>query len=227
MVQVAITVPIKWSVEIKTEELRDALLSQKRLEPWVLIIGAEHAEYLEYGTGPAQNREGSYVSRWNDDLTPKSEMQYYKEVYAQSPFYRALVDWVRRKAFPSETKKKQYQIAFRIYQKICREGLRARPFFRPAFYYMCDHTQEWFERGYSIEDCITEMERMLHQLIKNNPLAPKGAEFMPNLGTLEESISIRALTPEEAESAKNPPIYPRPISDDMWEDKSREVASRL
>lgn len=220
---VTISIPIQWQMQINQEELRRLLLAQERLEPWVLTIGAKHAEYLEFGTGPAQNREGEPVYR--SDY--KTDMEFYKAVYNNSEFYRSIYDWTRRKGAPDASAKDKYAIAYRIYQKLCREGMRARPFYRPAFYYMCEHLQEWFDKGYSIGDCVAEMERKLNELIEYNQNAPIGSEYMPFNGTLQESISTRALTPEEAERAKNPPTNPRPMSDDLWEDRTRRQGKEL
>lgn len=216
-----VKVNLKWKLQITPEELRRYLSAQKRLKPYALVINAKHAEYLEFGTGPAQHREGDYVSRWNQDGTRKKDMVYYKELYNASEFYRAIVDWVRRKAGPSMGKKAQYEFALRVYGNIARNGMRARPYFRPSFYYMCEHMQQWFDEGYSTKDIITAMEHMVERMVMHNPNAPPHAEYMPDTGALLESMHIMELNDDEVERAKVDKPSIQRMSDGVWEEKSK------
>lgn len=193
-----ISIPIRLEVDIKPEDLRKYLLSLERLQPWALDIGEEYAEYLEYGTGPAQNSSDGML-----------EM--------------AIRTWVKRKAGPDLTPKEQEKMIQRVLWSIRLHGLKERPFFRPAYYYMAEHIQEWFDKGYSFEEMITMMENKVVDMIHYNINAPSEKQrVMSDTGRLEMSVSVRKLHPDEVDSALSPAIRPRSISDDLWEDKARQ-----
>lgn len=222
MTQVKVPLTVKWNMDVQAKDLREYLLKSEALRPYELVIGAKHAEYLEFGTGPAQHREGEMPIRqpWMTD------QQYYEEVYNCSEFYRSIFDWTRRKAYPNESRKEQYRIAYRIYGEICKNGLWARPFWRPSFYYMCEHMDEWFRNGMDTKDIIEMMYKKVKEMMDYNINARIGSEYMRYNGTMEESMVINALSEEEARQAKDAPMMQKPtirgISDDTWEQKSKQ-----
>lgn len=190
--------PITWKVEIDSKELRAYILAKERLKPWALDIGERYSEYLEYGTGPAMNSSDGML-----------EM--------------AIRIWVKRKAGPDLSPKEQENMIQRVLWSIRKHGLKERPFFRPAFYYMAEHIQEWFDKGYSFEEMITMMENKVVDLIHYNINAPSEKQrIMSDTGRLEMSVSIRSLKPDEVDSALAPAIRPRSISDDIWEDRAKQ-----
>lgn len=205
--RVVAKLPVKWSIEMDSTELRKVLLANKRLEPYTLIIRPKYAEHLEFGTGPAHNSSDG-----------KLEM--------------AIRDWVRikvAKEMGMSDKNEIEDMVQKVLNNIRRHGLRARPFFRPAFYYMCEHLQEWFDEGLSTAQIIALMETKIRDLIEYNPNARIGSEHMTYTGNLKASANIytRRLTEGEARDALSPPISPRPISNDLWEERSRQAGSEL
>ena len=136
-------VPIKWTVKLDSKDLREYLLSKDRLQPYAIIIGAKHAEWLEFGTPPYHNCTPLNIRR--SDY--KTATAYYKALYDVSEFYRSIFDWVRRKAGRNLPRNEQYAMAHRVYTNIAEHGLRARPFYRPAFYYLVEHMQDWWNNG--------------------------------------------------------------------------------
>ena len=66
------------------------------------------------------------------------------------------------------------------------------------------------------------MYEKLDGMIMFNFNAPEGAEYMPNSGALQESISMRKLDENEAQMALIERHDIILISDDIWESKSRE-----
>jgi len=217
-----IKVKVNWNVSVNPKEFREYLLEHDRLKPYEMVVGTKYAEYLEFGTGPAQHREGIAPVR----LPWMTDEQYFEEVYKSSEFYRSITDWVRRKAYPGEPRLEQFRIAYRIYGDIARNGLRARPFWRPAFYWMCENMQKWFDEGLSTRDMVELMEHMVDDLLTYNINARIGSEYMHDTGRLRESLTTNPLTKEEAESALNARPMPRRtirgISDEEWERRSRE-----
>jgi hypothetical protein len=152
------TLNIQWKVEISTKDLRDYMKSQKRLQPWCCVIGTKQAEWMEFGTSPATRADCEYPSmsdpqfyvmkgRGKNRKPTFDPVLYYKEVYRRSEFYRNIYDWVNLKGAPNVSQKEKYEIAWRMCRIIAKNGLKPRPFFRPAFYYMCAHIQEWWNDG--------------------------------------------------------------------------------
>ena len=71
------------------------------------------------------------------------------------------------------------------------------------------------------------MSEMLDRMIMYNINAPIGAEYMPDTGVLQASIYLRELNKEEAEQALIERHDIIQISDDIWEQKSREQGKAL
>lgn len=138
-----IKLPVKWSVSINNEELRRYLESQERLQPYAIIIGAKHSEWLEFGTPPYHNCASLNIH----PRMYKDRRMFFKALYSASEFYRSIFDWVRRKAGRDLPVAEQYEFAYKVYTKIASNGMSARPFFRPAFYYMVEHMQDWWDKG--------------------------------------------------------------------------------
>ena len=117
-----IQLKVKWKAEINPQDLRNYLLAQKRLEPWCCVVGAKHSEWMEFGSAPAQNSSDGELER-------------------------NIRDWVRLKGAPDLKKSEQEKVVQRMCYFIRKNGLKPRPFYRPAFYYMMEHMQEWFDAG--------------------------------------------------------------------------------
>ena len=117
-----IKIPVQWKVQMNTKDLGEYLLTKERLQPYAVDIAEAYAEYLEYGTGPAMNSSDGVLER-NISI------------------------WVRRKAGADLSKAEQDKMIQRVLWSIRKYGLKERPFWRPSFYYMCDHMQEWFDNG--------------------------------------------------------------------------------
>ena len=98
---------------------------------------------MEFGTAPATRADCDYPNRADF----KTDLAFYKEVYRRSEFYRNIFDWVNLKGAQDAKPSEKYAIAWRMCRIIAKNGLKPRPFFRPAFYYMCEHMQEWWDRG--------------------------------------------------------------------------------
>ena len=199
----SIKVRINWEIQLETKELRELVMNQETLKPVALIIPAKHALWLEFGSAPAQRDSGG-------------------------EFEEAIRTWVKRKAGVGLNRKEQEAMVQRVCDNIRRHGLKARPFFRPAFYYMAEHADAWFKDGDSLYDMIIRMQTKTSELIHDNPNAPSpNARYMPDTGTLEMTMYVTYLNPEEAQRAMNPPVDVRPISDDVWESKARMQGTKL
>lgn len=185
-----VKIPIKWSVQVSAKDLREYLLAEERLKPVVFIVPAKHAEWLEFGSAPAQQSS-------NGDLQI------------------AIRRWLQRKrgvSNPSELDRLTKQISGRI----ARYGLAPRPFFRPAFYYVSDNLQQLFDQGYSLMDIIQHMAERTNENIMWNRYAPPGSEYMPDTGTLQMGWIIRYLEPEEVENAKRETVDVNSVADRVW-----------
>ena len=198
-----VQVKVNWSININTKDLRELVMNQERLKPVALIIPAKHAVWLEFGSSPAQRDSGG-------------------------EFEEAIRTWVRRKAGAGLSKKEQEQMVQQVCDNIRRHGLRARPFFRPAFYYMAEHADKWYQEGDSLYDMMVRMQTKTSELIHDNPNAPsQKSRYMPDTGTLEMTMHIVYLSAEEANRAMQLPVDVSPISDDVWEAKTKQQAGSL
>ena len=185
-----ITIPIKWSIQISPNDLKDYLKAEERLKPAVFIIPAQHSLYMEFGTGPALNNSGEH------DL------------------YNAIYDWLKRKKGLSGHE--LVREAKRVSGIIARNGLRPRPFFRPAYYAVVDNLQYLFDQGYSLKEILEHMAQMTNDNIMWNVYAPKGSEYMPDTGMLQAGWIIRYLEDWEVEEAKREAIDVNEIADRVW-----------
>lgn len=198
-----VSVKVNWDVQITGKDLREALLTKERLQPVALIISAKHAEHLEFGTSPDTQDLGD-------------------------GFEEAIRAWVRRKAGRGLSKKEQEEMVQGVCNSIRRNGLRARPFFRPAFYYMVEHSDSWFQDGDSLYDMLVRMQTKTSELIADNPNAPsEKSRYMPDTGALEMSMHIVRLSPEEANRAMSPAVDVAPISDDVWEIRAKSQGKHI
>lgn len=195
-----IKVRLNWKLDFDSKEFREVIASNKRLQPQALIIRPKYAEHLEFGTGPAMNSSDGRLES-------------------------AIKDWVRIKLASElgiDDRNEIDRLTQKVLYSIRKHGLRARPFFRPAFYYMCEHLQEWFDQGFDFDQIIAFMESKVRDLIdfNINAVPPRNMNYTGNL-RFSANLYTRPLSPEEASEALNPPIAPRPISDDLWEQRSR------
>lgn len=188
----SIKVPISVSIEVDAQELRKYLLARERMKPACFIIGASHAEHLEFGSGPAQ-------------VSSDGELQRQIEL------------WCRRKLGLSgkELEQKTRQIS----AMIAKHGLKARPFWRPAVYSVSEHLQEYFDEGFNLLQICEAMQDRCNENIMWNENAPPGREIMPYNGTLQQSMYCRYLTDEEAEGALHEPVGIREVSDRIWQSR--------
>ena len=194
-----IRIPVKWHAEISAKELREYLLAHQRMRPVVFIIPVKYSAWLEFGTGPAQRS-------------------------SDGELYMAIYTWLRRKKGITNQKELE-RLAKQISGRIARYGLRARPFWRPAFYATADNLQQLFDRGYSLMDIVQWMATKVNDNIMWNVNAPAGSEYMPDTGALQMGWIIRYLDEDESDDAKDTPLDVNEIADKVWSKNSNQRRS--
>lgn len=160
------------------------------MKPCQFSIGVDYAEWLEFGSGPAQ-------------------------VDSNGELERQIKLWCRRKL---GLKGKELETTAKsIAGRIAKHGIVARPYWRPAIYWGFDHVQSLFDQGYSLLQIAEAMQEKCNENIMHNENAPPGREYMPYNGTLQQSMVCRLLTDEEAKGALGKAESIREASDRIWQ----------
>lgn len=133
MTQFNSSVNVNIKVDIDPDELEGYLLDMNRLQPAQVVNTSDHAEYVEYGTGPIRHgMQGSTVLQDNLD------------------------EWAKEKLHITDDRARK-RFVYMLSKKIVNQGLSPMPYFRPAVIQVIDHIQDWFDRGYSIYDIGLEI----------------------------------------------------------------------
>lgn len=189
-----IQIPITWKVEVSAKDLKEYLRSQERLRPCTFIIPSSYSSQLEFGERP-------YIQ-----ILTESEIIELR---------RDIRTWLRRKKGVTD-KRELDRTTESVVQSLLYKGLRARPYWRPAFYRTADNLQSLFDQGYSLMQIIEDMAEHTNENIMFNQYAPPGGEYMPYTGTLQSGWIIRYLEDDEAERARRPNEDVNAIADRIW-----------
>ena len=145
-------IQIKWHIEIDGDSLDNFVISQPRHQPVQFGYNIEHAEYVEFGTGPKRNRATYWIGAKGK---------------------QALNDWARKKLNMNSAKeRKQFVEALAV--KLGKYGMTPQPFWRPAFYSVADNMQSYYDMGKSLEDMGNEVHRISNNLIEAQGIPYQG-----------------------------------------------------
>lgn len=194
-----VSLPINWKIEVSANDLKEYVEADERLKPCVFIIPTSYASSLEMGAGP-------YISKMSE-----SEIIELR---------RDIRTWLRRKKGVTD-KQELDRSTERVVASLLYKGMRARPFFRPAFYWASDNLQSLFDEGYSLMQILEHMAQKTNENIMFNVYAPPGSEYMPYTGTLQMGWILRYLTDEEAKGAVGKAEDVDAIADRVWNDGAR------
>ncbi len=140
-------IPIKFKPVIDftdgVHELKEELEQLPQFRPVVFGFSAEHAEYQEFGTGPHRGRSSYYMGKEGIE---------------------AIDYWVRIKLGITDPKERK-KIVWGIVKKIEKEGIKPRPFFRPAIDSILNEAEVRINRGESFMDMADSINDMCNRLI--------------------------------------------------------------
>jgi len=124
-----VDIPIRFRIKLKDDTLKKFVYAQQRHAPVRFGYDVEHAEYREYGTGPARQRD-----------------KYWVGIEGKKALHR----WVQKKLGISdlyERVKVVNSIAWNLHQN----GMQPQPFWRPALNTVMSHLQFYYSLGWTLE----------------------------------------------------------------------------
>lgn len=140
------------TIEGDWTKMSEELINNSQFRPVVFGYTAEHAEYQEYGTGPHRGRSSYYIGREG---------------------IKALDEWARIKvgiSDPAERKSFVHAVA----RKIGKEGMKPRPFFRPAIEITLKELQSRINKGESLHDIGDAIIELSNRVINAYGMPYKG-----------------------------------------------------
>ena len=179
------------SVEMDLDEalkgIEEHLLTLEQFRPAEIVIDNDHALYVEFGTGSVSTRSPQNLTSRDlgggiyKDLT---DMQYN------------LYKWVER-ANKGKGLSVQDKLArmFRLYHKICENGIKETPFIRPAVQMAREHLKDNLYAGKTLYEIAEETADDMIKILKSKPVVSSEGE--PESQSLLESISVRYMDPDD------------------------------
>ena len=159
-------IPIKLRVTIKRSDVEDFIKRQKRLDPVEFGFTAEHAEYIEYGTGPWRGRDKYFIGRRGQE---------------------ALDEWARKKLNMTDARERR-RFVRNLMWKIHHKGMKPQPYWRTAVKQVMARLQEFYDMGYTTEDIGNKIGEIAVQNMIDNRT--------PYKGEIERSWYIRRMSPD-------------------------------
>lgn len=172
--------------------LGEALKKDERLQPYSVIVGSPHAQYVEFGSPPIVDKE-TYEPRKGKRKGDDTEL------------FKAIKEWVM--ARNNGTWKKE--TVYLIYRSILLNGTPPQPFIRPAYH----DVERMIQRGEQMDEesdnlfesfALTLRNRMIHYLEENKTLY--GEEKIKN--------SIQVVRFDESRRGVDRPD----MHDKLWDD---------
>ena len=141
------SLPINITVDIDEDAwkqvITDAYKQDPRFQPVEFGFSVEHAEYQEFGTGPARGRSQYKIGKAGID---------------------AIDRWARRKVGITDERERR-KFVFAVVHKLETYGMQPRPFFRPALSLLMANMQEYLDKGMSFYDMANTVGDLSMRLI--------------------------------------------------------------
>ena len=181
-----VQVQIKFRIELEEESLDKFVVSQERFKPCQFGYQVEHAEYVEYGTGPQRGREKYWIGKKGR---------------------KALDEWAEKK-LGMGNKTERAKFVWFLAKKLGENGMSPQPYWRPALNSVMENMQTYYDWGFSLHDIGNEIHR-----ISDNLLVQQG---IPYQGDIQRNWHIEDITQEMAEKVNEPLDTLSLIEEQKW-----------
>lgn len=177
------------SVEIDLDEvlkgIEEHLYTLEQFRPAEIVIDNDHALYVEFGTGPASTKSPRISRNLGGGI--------YKDL---TDLQYNLYKWIERankgKGLSVQDKLNRM---FRLYRKICENGIKETPFIRPAVQMAREHLKENLYAGMTLYEIAEGTADDMIKILKDKPVV--SSEGDPESQSLLESISVRYMDPDD------------------------------
>lgn len=168
------------------EEAIIQMLESDTLKPFKVVIDAPHATYVEFGTGPAEKKNGT------PHVTRVIQVRGVNRRVERTEVFWRLYDWVEDKL--GSRLKDPYAYACSLYTDTMENGMPPRPYVRPVLHELEQEFSKVLAETGSIEGVAEELAERIRDNL-NAPRFPQSAETYT--GDLENSIYVAPV--EEGE----------------------------
>ena len=205
-------IEVEIDLESVAESLVEGVTSIEQFEPAMIEIDCDHTIYVEFGTGP--------VTATTSTPHPKTVRKLGNGVErAMSDMEYNLFRWVGR-ANPGISIHEQLFRSYKLYKKICENGLEARPFIRPAVYEAQDTIAERILAGETLLEVAESIKERMIELLEENTFASAKDDGSGEFKSLQNSITVRPADPSELDMEPMTPDAARNIPSEEWSNRS-------
>lgn len=200
------------SVEVDLDSvadmIHDHIVSLEQFRPAAIDIDCDHTIYVEFGTRPVTTRTST---------TKEPRVLAPGVVKEMSDMAYNLFKWVGR-ANPGISLNEQLFRADRLYRKICDKGLEPRPFIRPAIQEAEESILKDLADGMSFHDIAESVKDRMLEILDANTMA--SAKDDDEFQSLQNSISVRFMDPEELDEGPIIPDAAKDIPEEKWHEQN-------
>lgn len=195
------SVEMKAKVDISVEGVEEAIVQMmldNTFKPYKVVIDAPHATYVEFGTGPAQKKDG--VPHIPRDITYKG----VTKTYERTEVFWKMYDWVTAKLGPMLKDPLAY--TSKLYVDTMENGMPPRPYVRPVLHELEREFNKVLAEKGSVEGVAEELAERIRDNL-DSPRFVNSAETYE--GSLRDSIHVEPVSDGEIVNGGG-------ISEDVW-----------
>ena len=203
-------------VDVDFEDVAQAVLDDvvtaDQFQPAMIEIDCDHTIYVEFGTGP--------VTATTSTPFPKTARNLGKGIVRNmSDMEYNLFRWVGR-VNPGLSVNEQLFRSYRLYKKICENGLEARPFIRPAIYEAQDSILDRILAGETLLEVAESIKGRMIEILDANTIASAKNDGSGEFQSLQNSITVRPMDMQELEMDPAVPEAAKKVPAEEWSNRS-------